>query len=283
MDRRKAPGAGAGAAAAAATLAGSEPAVSAAQSPWASRRPPRGERRFISPAVEETLARIGPRIGDAKLRWIFDNALPNTLDTTVETGVVEGRPDAFVITGDIPCLWLRDSSAQVQPYLALARADPALRELIGGLVARQARCILIDPYANAFMRDPAAPTALDWARTDHTEMRPGVAERKWEIDSLCYPMRLAHGYWRATGDLSPFDATWRQAMRLAVATLRVQQRKDGPGPYRFQLPPVRRRLRPALPDPVQPVRRGRAPEPGRALRRGRRGGGLGYGLHGLGL
>jgi meiotically up-regulated gene 157 (Mug157) protein len=103
-----------------------------------------------------------------------------------------------------------------------------------GLIHRQARCILLDPYANAFLRDPQSTEPLSWAAQDLTERRPGVAERKWEIDSLCYPIRLAHGYWRMTGDATPFDAEWREAMRLVVETFRAQQRLDSPGPYRFQ-------------------------------------------------
>jgi meiotically up-regulated gene 157 (Mug157) protein len=198
-----------------------------------SKRPPLADRSFKSVAVEREVARVSARIGDPKLRWMFGNCYPNTLDTTVRMGSVDGTPDAFVITGDIPCLWLRDSSAQVRPYLHLAAQDPALRTLFRGLIARQARSILIDPYANAFMQDPNARTNLSWALHDQTEMKPGVAERKWEIDSLCYPMRLAHGYWRATRDATPFDATWAAAARLSIATYREQQRKDGRGPYRF--------------------------------------------------
>jgi meiotically up-regulated gene 157 (Mug157) protein len=146
---------------------------------------------------------------------------------------VDGKPDAFVITGDIEALWLRDSSAQMQTYVHLAPKDAGLRRVFTGLIARQARCILIDPYANAFMEDPTATSNLG-ARTDQTDMKPGVAERKWEIDSLCYPMRLAHGYWTATRDKTPFDDLWAKAMRRAVATFREQQRKDGKGPYHFQ-------------------------------------------------
>ncbi|MCU6453437.1 glycoside hydrolase family 125 protein, partial [Sphingomonas sp. A2-49] len=173
-------------------------------------------------------------IDDPKLRWMFGNCYPNTLDTTVRLTTRDGRPDAFVITGDIPCLWLRDSSAQVKPYLHLARQAPELRTLLRGLIARQAACILIDPYANAFMEDPAARSTLEWSQKDETAMKPGVAERKWEVDSLCYPMRLAHGYWRATGDATPFDARWAEAARASVRTFREQQRKDGPGPYSFR-------------------------------------------------
>ena len=199
-----------------------------------SRRPPPDKRKFVSAAVEETIVRVKAGIGDPELAWLFENCYPNTLDTTVEVGVVDGEPDTFVVTGDIPCMWLRDSSAQVWPYLPLAGRDAALRQLIEGVIRRQTRCILIDPYANAFMADPRAMTDLRWALHDRTEMKPGVAERKWEVDSLCYPIRLAHGYWRATGDAAPFGEAWRAAMRLVLTTLREQQRKAGPGPYRFQ-------------------------------------------------
>ncbi|MDX5986099.1 glycoside hydrolase family 125 protein [Sphingomonas echinoides] len=207
------------------------PALAAA--PLASKRPPVTERLFTSRAVEREIVHVSAKIGDPKLRWMFANCYPNTLDTTVRMSTVDGAPDAFVITGDIPCLWLRDSSAQLAPYLHLVRDDPALRTLFHGLIARQARSILIDPYANAFMQDPSARTNLGWAKDDKTEMKPGVAERKWEIDSLCYPMRLAHDYWQTTRDPAPFDARWAAAARLSIATFREQQRKDGPGPYRF--------------------------------------------------
>jgi hypothetical protein len=209
------------------------PAIGAAPN-FPSRRPPPSERRFASPAVEAEIKRVRAMIADPELAWLFANCYPNTLDTTVKLGSVGGKPDAFVITGDIPCLWLRDSSAQLKPYVPLVRRDAKLRELFRGLIARQARSILIDPYANAFMEDPNARTNLGWAIHDDTEMKPGVAERKWEVDSLCYPIRLAYSYWRESGDTAPFDATWHEAARAIVRTFREQQRKDGPGPYRFQ-------------------------------------------------
>ncbi|TWB29205.1 glycoside hydrolase family 125 protein [Nitrospirillum viridazoti] len=215
-------------------LIGAFPAGHARAAPLASRRPPPAQRKVSSPAVERELARVKAAIADPELAWLFENCFPNTLDTTVELGRLDGKADSFVITGDIECLWLRDSSAQVWPYLPLARNDAVLRQVFQGLIHRQARCILIDPYANAFLPDPKGTTPNKWAVDDLTDMKPGVAERKWEIDSLCYPIRLAHGYWRATGDVTPFDKEWRAATRLVVATLRQQQRKDGPGPYRFQ-------------------------------------------------
>jgi meiotically up-regulated gene 157 (Mug157) protein len=196
-------------------------------------RPAAAKRKFVSPAVEGAIARIKPQIADPELAWLFENCFPNTLDTTVQFRVVNGRPDTFVITGDIPALWLRDSSAQVWPYLPLAREDDRLRVMLAGLLRRQSACILLDPYANAFMRHPE-DKPLSWSVHDRTDMKPGVGERKWEIDSLCYPLRLAHGYWKATGDTSPFDADWVSAARLIVRTFREQQRKEGPGPYHFQ-------------------------------------------------
>jgi uncharacterized protein len=198
------------------------------------KRPPLGQRKFISQAVEEKIRQVKAGIGDPELAWMFENCYPNTLDTTVRTGGGTGKPDTFIITGDIDAMWLRDSACQVWPYLPLAKNDADLRRMFLGLIGRQARCILIDPYANAFLPDPKSTKALEWAVEDLTEMRPGVAERKWEVDSLCYCIRLAHGYWKTTGDTTRFDKEWAEAMRLVVATFREQQRKKGPGSYHFQ-------------------------------------------------
>lgn len=225
---------GTGTAALASLLTQAPLAVATSMSPVSSgHRPPPADRRFRSQAVEVFLRDIGNSIPDRTLSTLFVNCFPNTLDTTVEPGTFEGKPDTAVITGDIPAMWLRDSSAQVWPYLPLASRDAPLRALLEGVIRRQTRCLLIDPYANAFMADLNAPP-LAWSRSDDTEMKPGVGERKYELDSLCYPIRLAYGYWKATGDTQPFDARWHDAMRLVVATVRVQQRKEGPGPYHFQ-------------------------------------------------
>lgn len=222
-------------AAGAAALAAPKLAFAEPANPIANGRPPPGARAFSSPAVERAIdgmqRRLGTRGVCGKLGQMVANCLPNTLDTTVELGRLDGRPDTFVITGDIHAMWLRDSTAQVWPYLQFAREDSRLRLLLRGVVERQVRCVLIDPYANAFNRDLLpSPEHAD----DQTEMRPGVFERKWELDSLCSVIRLSHGYWKATGDTAPFDSRWRQAMKLIVATMRTQQRKHGPGPYRFQ-------------------------------------------------
>ena len=194
-------------------------------------RTPEAKRKFKSAVVERTIDRIKSSIGNKELAWMFENCFPNTLDTTVDFEVVDGRPDTYVITGDIDAMWLRDSTAQVWPYLSLIRNDPQLQHLIAGVINRQTRCILKDPYANAFYKDERRESP--W-KSDRTEMNPGVHERKWEIDSLCYPIRLAYHYWKATNDPSPLDAAWRDAVLLTLKTFLEQQRKTGKGPYRFQ-------------------------------------------------
>ena len=193
-------------------------------------RIPQGERNFTSKAVEKLIAEIKGSIGNKELAWMFENCFPNTLDTTVDFSIVDGKPDTYVITGDIDAMWLRDSSAQVWPYLPLCKEDEDLKQLIKGVINRQTQCILKDPYANAFYKNEKKRS--EW-HSDHTTMQHGIHERKWEIDSLCYPIRLAHGYWKQTGDTSPFDDQWTDAMRLVVKTFKEQQRFDNKGPYSF--------------------------------------------------
>ncbi len=189
-----------------------------------------GKRNFTSSAVEQTIERMHKTIKDPELAWLFENCFPNTLDTTVQLLNTNGQPDTFVITGDIDAMWLRDSTAQVWPYLPLIKQDQPLRQLIAGVIRRQSLCIRRDPYANAFYAD--ATKEGEWKK-DATDMKPGLHERKWELDSLCYPIRLAYHYWKTTGDTSPFDADWLQAMQLVLKTCRQQQRKTNRGPYHF--------------------------------------------------
>jgi len=195
-------------------------------------RIPEGQRKFKSKSVEKIIRDVRTNIGNKELGWLFENCFPNTLDTTVEFEITGGKPDTYVITGDIDAMWLRDSSAQVYPYLSLTKDDKDLQQLIRGVIHRQAKCILKDPYANAFYKDESKVS--EWKATDVTDMKPGIHERKWEIDSLCYPIRLAFGYWTETKDTSPFDDEWLEAMRLVLKTFKEQQRKDGDGPYSFQ-------------------------------------------------
>lgn len=199
------------------------------ESGYVSKRPELLKRNFTSKAVEETILRIKKKISDPKLAWLFENSFPNTLDTTVNFKITENKADTFVITGDIHAMWLRDSTAQVWPYLPLINEDEPLKKLIAGVVNRQTRCVLIDPYANAFNE---GPTGSEWI-TDKTAMKPELHERKWEIDSLCYTVRLAYNYWKTSSDTSVFTPDWKKAAGLIVKTFREQQRKTGNGPYSF--------------------------------------------------
>ncbi|MDO9375530.1 MAG: glycoside hydrolase family 125 protein [Ferruginibacter sp.] len=190
-----------------------------------------GKRKFASSAVEKAIEAFDKKVTNRELAWLFQNCFPNTLDTTVDFEMIDGRPDTYVITGDIDAMWLRDSTAQVWPYLSLVKEDPKLQQLIAGVINRQAKNILLDPYANAFYKDPAQVS--EW-KDDATDMKPGIHERKWEIDSLCYPVRLAYHYWKETGDTAVFDAQWKKAGGLIVKTFREQQRKTSKGPYKFE-------------------------------------------------
>ncbi|MDR2844435.1 MAG: glycoside hydrolase family 125 protein [Candidatus Symbiothrix sp.] len=196
---------------------------------YVSQRPKEKDRLFVSKAVEEKIRSVKKRLTNARLAWMFENCFPNTLDTTVHYRTLDGEDDTFVYTGDIHAMWLRDSGAQVYPYVQLANKDPELKKMLRGVILRQLKCILIDPYANAF-NDGA--TGGEWM-SDQTDMKPELHERKWEIDSLCYVLRLAYHYWQVTGDASIFGEDWEKAVATIVKTFKEQQKKENQGPYTF--------------------------------------------------
>lgn len=201
------------------------------QKDFISNRPPLEKRHFTSKAVEDLILQVKKELKDKELAWMFENCFPNTLDTTVYYDEINGVPDTYVITGDIDAMWMRDSTAQVWPYLPLMKSDSKLQRLIAGVINRQTKYIHKDPYANAFYKNEQQIS--EW-KDDLTDMKLGVHERKWEIDSLCYPIRLAYHYWKKTGDNSPFTAEWKSAIELILKTFKEQQRKDNLGPYSFQ-------------------------------------------------
>ena len=200
---------------------------------YTSNRPAESERLFKSQAVEKEIVRIKKLLKNQKLAWMFENCFPNTLDTTVRHRKSDGKDDTIVYTGDIHAMWLRDSGAQVWPYVQLAGQDENLKNMLAGVIRRQFKCIIIDPYANAFL-DPYDPNPDHQWQSDLTDMKPELHERKWEIDSLCYPIRLAYHYWKTTGDASIFDEYWMQAIEAVLRTFKEQQRKENWGPYKFQ-------------------------------------------------
>lgn len=197
-------------------------------------RRPEAKRRFTSPAVESLIEEIKTNIKNKEIAWLFENCFPNTLDTTVDFEIKEGsgkKPDTYVITGDIDAMWLRDSSAQVNPYLPLILNDTKLRQLIEGVLLRQCLFIQRDPYANAHYKD--INRTSEWKQMDQTEMRPGVHERKWELDSLCYVIRLMHSYWKEVKyDLTFFhdnEQEFKKTIQIILQTMKEQQRFNGSG------------------------------------------------------
>lgn len=193
-------------------------------------RPAEADRLFHSDAVEKQIADIVKQLTNPRLAWMFVNCYPNTIDTTVHYEEdADGNPDTFVYTGDIHAMWLRDSGAQVWPYVQLANKDKHLKSMLKGVILRQLKCINCDPYANAFNKEPNANG--DWMKD--TGMHPELHERKYEIDSSCYPIRLAYEYWKVTGDASIFGEEWQNAVQNILKVFRDQQRKEGKGNYRF--------------------------------------------------
>ncbi|CAF3481197.1 unnamed protein product [Rotaria sp. Silwood1] len=192
------------------------------------------KRRFTSSAVESLIQEIKRKIKNKELAWLFENCFPNTLDTTVDFDVqtaAQNHPDTYVITGDIDAMWLRDSSAQIHPYLPLMKHDKKLRQLIEGVLLRQFICIQRDPYANAHYKD--LNRISEWKHMDETEMRDGVHERKWELDSLCYVLRLMHSYWKEVNhDLTFFHdhkEEFKKTIRIILHTMKEQRRYNGSG------------------------------------------------------
>ena len=141
----------------------------------------------------------------------------NTIETTVQQLDDGGY---FVITGDIPAMWLRDSASQVGLYTRFAAQDTELQTILESVISKQAELVLRDPYANAFTARESDPSA---GYPDDTQMFPGVWERKYEVDSLTAPILLAYKYWKATGKETFFDDTWKQAAEAILNVYRTEQ------------------------------------------------------------
>lgn len=164
---------------------------------------------------------------DPKIRALFANCFSNTYETTIKP---QQDGTTFVITGDIPAMWLRDSAAQVRPYLVLAEKDHRMAGLIQGVIERQMTYINHDPYANAFNETANGHRYND----DDTKMTPLIWERKYEIDSLCYPVQLAYLFWKSTGRTEHFNESFRQAIDKVIATWKVEQHHHRDSDYYFR-------------------------------------------------
>lgn len=158
---------------------------------------------------------------------MFQKCFVSTADTT--TKLLENG-ETYVFTGDIEAMWLRDSSAQVVHYLPFAKEFLQIRHMIAGLIQRQMRYITIDPYANAFNEEENGHC---WEKDD-TESNDWEWERKYEVDSLCYPLWLLNSYYEATGDETVFSPEVKKAFRRILDTWKTEQHHDNESSYYFR-------------------------------------------------
>ena len=179
-------------------------------------------------AVEEFINKIKKeeRLTE-KHKQMFETCMHNTFLTTVEETNVG---DYFVITGDIPAMWLRDSAGQLRPFLYIEDETGEVDALIAGVIRRQFFCITIDPYANAFNKYPSK----DCYHADTTEMNDWLWERKYEIDSLCYPLQTAYLYWKKTDDTSIFDSQFLSAVEKILTVFEKEQYHMTQSNYSFE-------------------------------------------------
>ncbi|MDO4297101.1 MAG: glycoside hydrolase family 125 protein [Lachnospiraceae bacterium] len=161
-----------------------------------------------------------------KVYEVFKNCYTNTLNTAIKR-MDDGT--AYVITGDIPAMWLRDSVAQLRPYLIPAKEDKEIADTLVAVSRRQFRYICIDPYANAFN---SAANGNCWEK-DETEMNDWLWERKYEVDSLCYPIQFAYLIWKNTGRTDQFDLSFAEGVRKILKVFRTEQYHEEQSAYRF--------------------------------------------------
>ncbi|WP_312497409.1 glycoside hydrolase family 125 protein [Enterococcus sp.] len=182
----------------------------------------------IPQSVATFMETITGKCGEEHADWAknFNAAFANTLLTTVKR---HEDGTTFLLTGDIPAMWLRDSTAQVRPYLVIAKEDEDLAAMISGLVKKQFYYINIDPYANAF--NETANGAGH--QTDHTEMNDWIWERKYEIDSLCYPVQLAYLLYKNTGRTDQFNEDFVSGIKKVLTVFKTEQDHDA-SPYLFE-------------------------------------------------
>ena len=167
--------------------------------------------------MREAVGKFAEHIGDPRLREMFLKCFFSTIDTTLSES--EGLP--FVVTGDIPAMWLRDSVAQVLQYIPYAAECEETAELIRGLAERQFGFIALDPYANAFNSEPNGKGHVGDICDAYS---PWVWERKYELDSLCYPFFLAQKYYNATQDERIFSSAYQAAAKSALDVMEREQR-----------------------------------------------------------
>ena len=187
----------------------------------------------LTPGVLNAIGDAARDVGrvDAELASRFTNLMTHAWQTTF---VREGDR-VTVITGDIPAMWLRDSSAQVRPWFALAAASAEVADLLAGVVRRQWDLIALDPRANAFT---LTPDARSWHLLDR-DVPAGVWERKYELDSIAWAMQTAWHYRAATRGTGRFEPSALDGMHAglpAVLAMWTAEQRHESSPYRFERP-----------------------------------------------
>ena len=182
------------------------------------------EKRFTMQDAIELVRASFPE--GSRLPEMFEKCISDTLHKTIRT---EPDGSVFVITGDIPAMWLRDSSCQLRPFILFAKDDPEIMDIIVKLVDKQTECILYDPYANAFNDDGHSCYAQDL-----TDMKPYLWERKYEIDSLCFPIQMSYLLWKNTGCTRQFNEKWKKAVEEIIRVFRIEQDHENASTYTFE-------------------------------------------------
>ncbi|WP_461226228.1 glycoside hydrolase family 125 protein [Lacticaseibacillus suihuaensis] len=183
---------------------------------------------YLTKGASAYIDKIVALCGNEHPEWAETFAL-TFADTLKHALVEDGTSRIFVLTGDIPAMWQRDSTAQMRPYLVPARTDPELADTIEKVINRQFFNMAMDPYANAF--NQTANNAGH--QTDKTTMNPWIWERKYELDSLCYPVQLAYLFWKNTGRTSHFNAGFEVAIEKLVQVIATEQ-DHAHSPYAFE-------------------------------------------------
>lgn len=193
-----------------------------------SQRPAEGCRNFTVPEVEATIKDMSSTISDPDLFRLFENTWPSTVDTTVKwQGKSADNPDeelAFIITGDINAMWMRDSANQLQSYKAILH-DDQIDALYRGAINLQGRYMRLFPHCNAFQPPPESGMP---AVNEHPDdvVTPAydpevVFECKYEIDSLGAFFQLSYDYYHATGDGDFFGKfQWKESVRSVLDTVK---------------------------------------------------------------
>ena len=141
------------------------------------------------------------------------------------TRLENGRP--FIITGDIPAMWLRDSTWQVAPLLN--SNHPQVVNLLIELSKTQVELFLIDPYANAFNPSPSGEC---W-HEDFLDQSPWVFERKFELDSWASVLYLARMIIEKYDRWDHIDEKFNDALEVMLNLAQREQRHD-PETYVFK-------------------------------------------------